>query len=524
MLTSASIRRMVLGALLVSASGINPARAEDSSEWLIPPVDGAIARPWLAPETDWGSGHRGLDYASPPGTAVRAAAAGTVTFAGAVAGIEAVTIDHGDGLATSYSALGAIHVAEGQQVGAGAWIGTVGEAHTGTGSGLHLSVRLGGEYVDPRAYMGATDVSDAIHLAPLLWEPPRSFAEPLRAALDHGTAGMVTPGCSLPPPLDHVPTAPPNDNIAVAVAGIASQTARGTGAEMYENGPELLGYDPSDVYRFSYRGSRDHDLHEEYERTDTYGDLDVAARRLRDLLAAIARRHPGRAVDLVAHSQGGVVARRFLSHVATEWATELPRIAHLVTFATPHTGAPLAANISTLQERTITGEAALQGASWLSSNGVPIPDPLSPAAAQLAPDSEFMTSMASEDVLFGTRVLALATPNDVVVPADRALYPGHQSRVVAPSGINGHAAIVSSGHARALAHSFLGDGAPACTTSWDGVGPGIGRAVGWLERQITPAWAAAEAAAIDRLTGVPRAGTKAQSAWRLLRRETPTGW
>ena len=40
----------------------------------------------------------------------------------------------------------------------------------------------------------------------------------------------------------------------IAVAGIGSHTAGGLSADMYEHGPEWLGYPADRVYRFSYRG------------------------------------------------------------------------------------------------------------------------------------------------------------------------------------------------------------------------------------------------------------------------------
>ena len=65
---------------------------------LVPPVDRALARPFEAPASDWGPGHRGIDLGVAPGVEVRAAAPGTVTFAGQVGGRLYVTIDHGQGL------------------------------------------------------------------------------------------------------------------------------------------------------------------------------------------------------------------------------------------------------------------------------------------------------------------------------------------------------------------------------------------------------------------------------------------
>ena len=55
-----------------------------------------------APTPNWNRGHRGVDLAGSPGQPVYAAAAGTVVFAGELAGRPLVSIAHPGGLRTSY--------------------------------------------------------------------------------------------------------------------------------------------------------------------------------------------------------------------------------------------------------------------------------------------------------------------------------------------------------------------------------------------------------------------------------------
>lgn len=472
------MRRIVVTTLVAVAAFAFPTfvgEADAAAPSLIPPVDGPIAVRFDAPEHAYGPGHRGIDYAVPAGTPVRASAPGLVTFAGPVADAVAVTILHEGGLETTYSSLATVAARAGARVDEGTWIGTAGRAHPGGLEGLHFGVKVNGVYADPLAFVGTVSVAGAIHLAPLVWQPSEVLPAPFPRIDSAGTAARP---CGDRVPLAGLPPSP-NDNVAVAIAGIGSKTKDGTDATIYEHGPEALGYAPEKVYRFSYAGSAGPRGHEPYARTDTQGDIRSAATRLGELLMRIARSHPGTAVDLIAHSQGGIVARTFLSLRHRAYDPRLPRVGHLVTFATPHGGAPLAESIPAL-DATSWGRLALDGLALWSSRGGPVPDPRSAAVAQLTPGSGLLRVLAREDVVFGTRVLALAIPNDALVPADRALWPGEPGAIVAPAGWSGHEAIVSSSEALGIAHAFLRDAPAPCAGPWDGLGRGLGRAMSWL--------------------------------------------
>lgn len=465
---------------------VAPSYAAGASQWLVPPVDGPVGRGFEAPGTEWGPGHRGIDLVTSPGSQVRAAASGTVSFAGRVGSRRAVTIDHGGGLETTYSDLATIDVAEGERVRATTWIGTAGLAHEdgatsgdpGAG-GIHFGVKLNGSYVDPARLLGPLDVASAIHLAPLVWEPPptlpAAFRDPLLSANEAET-------CDPKKDIGAAPTRP-NRNLAVLVAGIGSKTAGGTSAALYEAGEHLLGYDRRDIYPFSYRGSDGPLMHEPYERVDTFHDIRRAAAKLRVLLRRLARAHPGRAVDLIAHSQGGIVARTYLSTVAEAWARDAPRVEHLVTFSSPHRGAPLAGARDVL-DATKGGRALLQAGSWWSRNGGALPDPYAESVGQLAPGSDLMDALARETVVYGTRVLTLSIPHDVVVPADVSRWPGHPHSVTPPVGLNAHDAIVTSPVARGIAHAFLRDRPQPCADGWDVWGPRLGGVISAGEKWL----------------------------------------
>ncbi|GIV00183.1 MAG: hypothetical protein KatS3mg014_1798 [Actinomycetota bacterium] len=131
------------------------------------PVIGPVIRDFDPPQDPYGAGHRGVDIAVAIGTPVRAPAAGVVSFAGKVGGELFVTLDHGQGLRSTYSWLSAVAVRQGDAVPAGGTIGLSGRGHAGaTIPHLHLGVRLDGTYVDPLAYLGPAPVPEVVHLAP----------------------------------------------------------------------------------------------------------------------------------------------------------------------------------------------------------------------------------------------------------------------------------------------------------------------------------------------------------------------
>jgi murein DD-endopeptidase MepM/ murein hydrolase activator NlpD len=108
----------------------------------IPPVDAPVRDPFRPPATPYGPGNRGIEYATEPGTVVRASASGVVAFAGLIGNERYVSIDHPDGIRTTYSYLATIEVVAGRTVLQGERIGT-------TGPRLHFGARRDGVYIDP---------------------------------------------------------------------------------------------------------------------------------------------------------------------------------------------------------------------------------------------------------------------------------------------------------------------------------------------------------------------------------------
>lgn len=162
------MRRIVPLIVLVTTLGLAwaaPARAAGLWTW---PVTGPILRAFDPPDDPYGSGHRGIDIGVAVGTAIRAPAAGVVSFAGKVGGQLFLTIAHVGALQSTASWLTDVLVRKGDAVKAGQLV-----AHTGWGHAaeplpqLHFSVRLDGVYVDPLDYLAPMDVSALIRLAPV---------------------------------------------------------------------------------------------------------------------------------------------------------------------------------------------------------------------------------------------------------------------------------------------------------------------------------------------------------------------
>jgi murein DD-endopeptidase MepM/ murein hydrolase activator NlpD len=105
-------------------------------------------------------GHYAIDIAADYGSTVRAAAGGTVIFAGwkSNGGGYQVWLSHGSNLYTTYNHLSAISVGYGQSVSDGQQIGRIGQSGDATGPHLHFEVWRGpvwngGTRVNPLAYL-----------------------------------------------------------------------------------------------------------------------------------------------------------------------------------------------------------------------------------------------------------------------------------------------------------------------------------------------------------------------------------
>jgi murein DD-endopeptidase MepM/ murein hydrolase activator NlpD len=98
--------------------------------------------------------HKGVDWATPVGTAVVASSSGTVTRAGWGSGYGyCVYIRHPDGRETRYGHLSKVLVTVGQSVSQGQKIALSGNTGVSTGPHLHFEILVNGSQVNPLNYL-----------------------------------------------------------------------------------------------------------------------------------------------------------------------------------------------------------------------------------------------------------------------------------------------------------------------------------------------------------------------------------
>ncbi len=145
-----------------------------ASGWSPPLTTGweQVLRTFERPDDRFAAGHRGIDFAAPPGAEVRAIGPGRVAFVGDVARTPTVSIEHDDPPWTStYQPVEAL-VVEGDRVEMGTLIGHL-AAHGFHCSrrGLHLGLR--------RPAWDARDATTDPYVDPWAWIERRPVLKPL---------------------------------------------------------------------------------------------------------------------------------------------------------------------------------------------------------------------------------------------------------------------------------------------------------------------------------------------------------
>lgn len=106
------------------------------------------------PEQNWLPGHRGVDLAARTGQDILASGDGVVAHVGVVAGVPTVSIDHTDGIRTTYQPVHGF-VDKGDSVREGEPIGRMSQPMD-EHPGLHWGARTGKDsYIDPLSLLDA---------------------------------------------------------------------------------------------------------------------------------------------------------------------------------------------------------------------------------------------------------------------------------------------------------------------------------------------------------------------------------
>jgi murein DD-endopeptidase MepM/ murein hydrolase activator NlpD len=222
-----AIGLLVLG----PAAAARAAGATGAWTWPLAPPPSVVA-PFQAPAGPYAPGHRGVDLAAMPGARVLAAGDGVVAFAGRVAGVGVVSVDHSGGLRTTYQPVTPA-VVRGEPVTRGQVLGLLAGSggHCPPAACLHWGLRRGATYLDPLTVLGP--VATRVRLLPV-WStgpaPVSSAGSALRTSARAGPAGA---------PHARAPTGP----------GRAERVAAGTAAVAALGAAVLLARAPSSLVR-----------------------------------------------------------------------------------------------------------------------------------------------------------------------------------------------------------------------------------------------------------------------------------
>jgi hypothetical protein len=188
---------LLLGLLLALPAAAAPADGGFCGRMLMPAVQlHELSRGFSAH-------HSGVDLMAPYGSPIRAAAGGTVVYAGwYYAYGKIVDIQHADGVITRYAHMSAFApgIAHGTPVAAGEIIGQIGTSGNAHGAHVHFEVRIDGHAVDPKPYLG---------LAACPTTPPLASLEEARTPSPPAAqADLASPAPATAPLAGGVPTSP----------------------------------------------------------------------------------------------------------------------------------------------------------------------------------------------------------------------------------------------------------------------------------------------------------------------------
>lgn len=436
---------VVASLLLVPSAGHGvPGAADDVPPWPFSPLRYDWPLPatptvgFLAPAGPYGPGHRGVDLPVTAGQPVHPMADGILRWSGEVAGETWASVQHPDGVTTSYGPLEPMRprttlgpVSREDVIGRAR-----GDAHGRPGL-LHVGARRQGRYVDPAALVAGSPAMIATLVGPgeVAVDPP---VRPARRV-------TLVPGTPLSP------------NHLVVVAGLTSGTAE-VPFDLH-----VLGYGDGHWSQFSYVGVDEHGDPIPYDHEDTWMRVHDAAVALRDQLRAFAAGHPGQAVDLAAHSLGGLVSMYYLLVLHDPTDPTLPPIGKVVTVASPLEGASSANAVAMV--RTSPVATALLG--LLVRQYAPEMAVEMPVLGDLRSDSavvgavrdawqRYLDDPYASPLATGTDVFAIGEPGDLVVNDNRSSLPGMDHESVGSGSLLGaHSAVPHDPRTVELMTAFL---------------------------------------------------------------------
>jgi hypothetical protein len=276
---------------------------------------------------------------------------------------------------------------------------------------------------------------------------------------------------------DGEPVPPPAERrLAVLVAGLDSTDTNGA---IDDVDTEALGYEEPDVQRFSYRGGvapgssappAGIEAHP-YSRADSQQGLHAVGQRLADLVEDLARSAPGVPIDLLAHSQGGIVARLAIEELRQRGEDHL--VGLLATIATPHHGADLATAARAASSGPLGGPIR----DLAQAVGLP-----PGSAAQLSEAGDLVAELEATPLPEHLRAISIAAREDWLVPSPEAELDGATNVVVPTGSPVAHDAVPGDPQTtRALALALAGR-APACRSLVDAVlDQAVGRELALVE-------------------------------------------
>lgn len=131
--------------------------SSNNSIFTVKPISGVITSRYGHRSSPGGIGstnHKGMDISAKAGTTIKAAATGTVKFAGYKGSLgNLVIIESEKEIETYYGHCSKIYVKKGQKVTAGDKIAAVGQTGAATGPHLHLEIHVNEKVINPQKYL-----------------------------------------------------------------------------------------------------------------------------------------------------------------------------------------------------------------------------------------------------------------------------------------------------------------------------------------------------------------------------------